>query len=204
MSLSRIRNQNTTAITKRELATIYPPFNLGIFIDIFPLSAVPEKPSLQRKQISMIKLIRRQRRGEKALELAKYKGNLNWKLFLNPNVILYKLSRLFNRIDLITKYNNVCWKYEKSLGINKYGITAFRPYDSRYIWDKRVFFGSVIYLPFENITVPAPAEFDLYLKTSFGDYRQFVKEGSAQHETTIFDADKPFSYYLEKIDKGEL
>ena len=54
---------------------------------------------------------------------------------------------------------------------------------------------SVIYLPFENIEVPAPAGYDELLKCQYGNYMEFVKGGSF-HNGIILDPDTP--YYLFK------
>ncbi len=88
-------------------------------------------------------------------------------------------------------------KYEDTQA-KEVGLTSFLPYNDRYIWRRQIFEDSPVDLPFENITVPCPIAYDEFLKTSFGDYMQFVKSG-AQHSLPIMDPDKPVSFYIEQI-----
>ena len=58
-------------------------------------------------------------------------------------------------------------------------------------------FKNVVYLPFENIHIPAPAEYDKILTVLYGDYHEFVRGGST-HEEVIMDPDIPYGEYFSK------
>ena len=58
-------------------------------------------------------------------------------------------------------------------------------------------FQDTIYLPFEQIQVPAPVGYDQILTRSYGDYSQLVQGGTA-HEGVILEPDIPYKEYFEK------
>ncbi|MCM1156664.1 MAG: LicD family protein [Roseburia sp.] len=62
---------------------------------------------------------------------------------------------------------------------------------------KREWFRDVVYLPFEHIQIPAPAEYDKILTRCYGDYRQLIPGGS-EHEGIIIDPDISYRDYFEK------
>ena len=62
---------------------------------------------------------------------------------------------------------------------------------------KKDWFENVVYLPFENIQIPAPAEYDKILTILYGDYHEFVRGGST-HEEIIIDPDIPYEEYFSK------
>ena len=196
-AMSRIRNSSTTGCTMVEMKNALPSTNLGIFIDIFPLLSIPDSKFLRRVHGLQIYVMRVARRGEREITLRKYFGNLTWKNWLNPKVLIWKAITLFGEKDLRKKYMNICSKYE-SKKCEEVGITTFLPYNDRYIWKKKLFTDKITELPFENITVPAPVNYEEYLRKSYGDYHKFVKNAS-QHAMPIFDAEKPYTEYLEQI-----
>ncbi len=196
-AMSRIRNGNTTGCTIVELKNALPSTNLGIFIDIFPLFSIPDNRALRRVHRLQIYVMRAARRGEREILLKRQFGKLKWRDWLNPKVLLWKAMTAFGEKDLKKKYMNLCSKFE-SKECEEVGITSFLPYNDRYIWRKKIFTDKVTELPFENITVPAPLNYEEYLKKSYGDYHKFVKN-AAQHAMPVFDAEKPYTEYLERI-----
>ena len=175
-ALSRIRNSNTTAFTKRELESVLPPFNLGIFIDIFPLYSIPDAKFSRIKHKFKIKLLRMARSGERKIKLAEYRNKVSFRTYFDYKVWLYKLFTCFDSRDAIDRHMNVCAEYDyKNDSAGYFGITSFLPYHKRYMWKKEIFSDAAIELPFETITVPVPRDYDQYLKTSFGNYFELIR-----------------------------
>lgn len=56
-SHAQIRNSNTTAMIKSEALKV--PFNQGVFIDVFPVDAIPDNPILAEKQRKKLHSINR-------------------------------------------------------------------------------------------------------------------------------------------------
>ena len=136
-AMSRIRNSNTTGCTMVEMKNALPSTNLGIFIDIFPLLSIPDNRFLRRIHGLQVYVMRVARRGEREITLKKYFGNLTWKNWLSPKVIIWKAITLFGEKDLKKKYMNLCSKYENKK-CEEVGITTFLPYNERYIWKKKL------------------------------------------------------------------
>ena len=68
-------------------------------------------------------------------------------------------------------------------------------------WFSKKLFEETVWLPFENIKVPLPADTDTYLKRKFGeDYMTFKKTG-AFHEYPYFG--KQFREYKNEIEKAD-
>lgn len=55
----------------------------------------------------------------------------------------------------------------------------------------------IIYLPFENIQIPVPAEYDKILTQCYGDYHQLI-QGISDHEEVIFDPDISYRDYFSR------
>ena len=197
MSLSRIRNSNTTACTKRELENAVPPYDFGIFIDIFPVNCVTRNTVKKKIHLFQIGIMRNIRRGEHIVEKSKYQHHYSWKTNLNIRVLLYRCYKIFSKKPVVEKYMEVVSKFDKKK-LKDAGVTAFLPYVERYVWERKWFNAPIVELPFENTTVPCSQEYDKILRKSFGDYTVFVKDG-AQHDTEIFDPDTPFMEKIEEI-----
>ena len=67
-------------------------------------------------------------------------------------------------------------------------------------WDKRIFDKTVM-LPFEDIMVPAPYDYDAFLRSSFGpDYMTPVKAPS-EHGSLVFDTEHSYKEILPRIQR---
>ena len=55
-------------------------------------------------------------------------------------------------------------------------------------------------MPFEHMQIPVPAGYDEILKIHYGNYHNYVPNGST-HENTFFDPDIPYRYYMEHPEK---
>ncbi|MBQ8550958.1 MAG: LicD family protein [Clostridia bacterium] len=75
-------------------------------------------------------------------------------------------------------------------------LPPFYGYVDRYIWDKSDF-AETVELPFEDMTITCPKEYDKVLRKRYGDYNVFVK-GGAVHTFVVVDTETPYAERLSE------
>lgn len=60
----------------------------------------------------------------------------------------------------------------------------------------REYYREIVYLPFENIYVPAPKEYEKILSLQYGNWHEYVQGGS-DHEGILLDPDTPYTNYMQ-------
>lgn len=186
--MARIRNSLTTGCTKWEFENVMSSsYNRGIFIDIwvvFPIPAEEMRNERKAKINSCWRAIRgwNAEQNENNGKTSSYVQYLPyWKEVSHNNTIL----------ELKNKYIEYCnWEGEYS----EMGMTSFRTYDPRYMWNKNMF-EYFIELPFEDTTISCPKNFSEFLTKEYGDWRIPVFDG-AYHEMVVCDVNTP--YYEKK------
>ena len=199
---ARLRNSLTTGITKKERQRIRKKFNQGIFIDIFPLDAVPDDPVLFKKQLRNIKM-NFIMAGTMAFFGAGYipsdipfvdrmrqKGYKLDSGFLN-NKMYYK-----QYIKYFRKFEEECNKYNDD---NTYKVSKLIsiPLKSKRIW-YREDFSSVQPGQFEFLEIPMPVGYQRILTTFYGSDWRTPKIAASTHVECTFDTHKPYTQYLEE------
>ena len=186
---SRLRNSNTTGIITGMEDIDY---NNGIYIDVFVLDDMPEN---------------------------KFKRTLQ----LDARAIVFKLVNLYYNDDLqgikkviksilvnMVKRGSLVKLYNKLLQISKDSnkvtlMTHSKAYCKRY-WCYKEDLKEQIMLPFENIMIPVPQNYERMLENFYGDYMKFppVEERGEWHEGIItFDPDTPYKEFIRKKQKDE-
>ena len=189
---ARLRNSETTGLVRYENS---PDYNNGIFIDIFLLNGYTHSRIGLKKQLFDLsfseKFIRAYyddlttRKGFKKLimwivqrvetKLVSYETLIQW----NHN-ILCRYDECENRVTLLThgkRFLFNCWCQTDDLK-------------------------EITYVPFENIMVPIPKEYDKFLTTRYGNYMQFPPESERGkwHENVIrFDPETPYKIFIERM-----
>ena len=139
-------------------------FNDGIYIDIFPMDALPDDPKLQKAQNKKLYFLKR-------LLLAKLNYNPCKKSEYAKRVVytgLKVLSIFWSEQRLKGQLNRIAKRYSgqktKLVGATggAYGYFKEAVCSS---W-----FNSAVELPFEQTTVFAPAGYTAYLERFYGDY----------------------------------
>ncbi len=183
-AFSKLRDSRTTAI---EFPDASPAYNQGIFIDIFPLDSVPNGASTD----SVVGQMQREMwmsvvNPQAFMEMIK-EGR---KPALDVSIFTELLKRpVRERIQMLEEFN-VSWfgKFDKVQFITDF------------LWDypglPQEWYTDIVYLPFENIMVPAPAEYDNILRHRYGDYMMPV-QGTSMHEDIFWDPDEPYTKYVK-------
>lgn len=195
----RLRRSDTTGYTKWEHENAGPGYNLGIFIDIFPLFYIPDSSEDRAKQKENVMHLWRCIHGHDALIRQKRGDYVNeqYKSFIPEYLELCK-ARGINDAEnpdiawLKEEYLNACaWK-ETTIEV---GMTSYRCHAANFIWDAEWFERSVE-LPFENTTVNCPAEYEKILEREYGDWRTPVM--GADHELYYVDTKTPWERFLSE------
>lgn len=92
--------------------------------------------------------------------------------------------------DRLTLYENIlAGIYDDNENINffshQYRMTPYR----------KSWYSDRIMLPFEFTVIPAPIDYDLVLKTKYGNYMEPVMYTS-EHEAGLIDPDNPYTRYI--------
>ena len=191
---ARLRNSSTTGVILQNASVDY---NNGIFIDIYVLDGFSTDDRKLKKQLLDLKLYSR--------SLYTYNMNpISGKGIqrLENRLIRTVARKFFTYEKLVLGYNRVLSKYNQgaeyvSILTHKYKV-AHRCKCEITALHKDVF------LPFENVMIPVPANYDILLHRMYGDYLKFppVEERGAWHENLIhFEPDISYRVYLTNEEK---
>lgn len=184
---ARIRNTNTTAMVE---TFAYQKFNHGIWLSIFPLDNWKHDTE---KEV------------EKVNELIK--ENSTYMRMTNPHLDDRSKERVRNYsgrnpLETYEEIQKIAQQFnDQPTGYVSAAVSCVLPY-SKKIW-KEEDFKSSVYVDFEGHKIPIPVGYDHILTTVYGDYMKFppIEERGLHHSGTIFDADKPFTYYVSNLEK---
>lgn len=174
------------------------PFICGI--DIFPIDVLPSKKSDAELEASLFVLI------WKAQNLAKLEERTpeqeeEFKLAIDYLEDYYQMK--FDPVrDLVGQLcemaNRLCIRYSKKK--HDYVVEyLFYMSNSAAVYQKE-WFDEVEYVPFENIMVPIPKDYDKILRMKYGDYTVAVR-GAAAHDYPFFK--KQLKFLRETVKKRE-
>lgn len=192
-AMSRIRNSETTGCTSYDYSMSDGRYNCGIFIDIFPLFGVEEGGFRLKRQKFLIKLFNKAISGYELKRTAQ-QGGFKWflKKCCHPHVWLWNVFSLFsNHIKTSNKFLKIC---SSAVHYSKMGLLSFTGFNPKLIWEKK-WFDDTITLPFEFTEIPCPGDYDLILRTQYGEYMTFVKGGQI-HTMVLCDPETPFKNKL--------
>lgn len=190
--LSKIRDNRTTAV-EPQFRHLRNTFHQGIFIDIFPFDSVDDHINPQFTTIQQIQ-------------------SLLWVSMMQPEIVTNALKMgesLYLDKNFLTEYLQKSaqekFRIFESLNLSCFGQTnkvnylihEICPDNISYKSVDKQWFHDTVYLPFEHLHIPVPAEYDKILTQCYGDYHQFVQGGSA-HEDIILEPDVPYKEYFMK------
>lgn len=187
---AQVRDFNTTAASPTEWTK---DFCQGIFIDIFPLDAVPDDKT-EYEELS--------RRSMEMKRMMEAKGRFY--LFKQRDIIdniktWWKARQLFKRVDFkdyYREFEDLFRKYrpEDNAAV---GTISFIPSLAR---DKEIY-SDTVWLPFEDMMVPAPKDYDKELRSLYGDDYMKPRRAPAFHGGLIIDTERPYTDVIRDIRK---
>ena len=197
---AQLRNSDTTGISKAEMEGVHK-FNQGMFIDIFPVDAVPDDDALLEK---MLKNIARNLLTARKLAAISdvYSPAPKNKVFRNAvKKTLYTIfsgpgRRFIDYDKYYDRYEKECRKYN-SLKTKRVAKYFFVPFMRSQIW-MREDFDSSIPMQFEMLELPVPVGYKRIMDTFFGKDWMTPKKVATTHFGVFYDVNKSYRDYLEE------
>lgn len=186
---SKIRDSRTTGIEFRDLKDV----NQGIFIDIFPLDSVPSLHEAKTDDVFATQMLLWDLVMDPARSMLRVKQEfLEGKRSIQDVQVLLEISKQDIKERFRIFENALHTRFGETEEVN-YIMGAFGGSNTM----KREYFQDTIYLPFEYLEIPAPAEYDKVLIQRYGDYHKLVRGGST-HQDIILDPDLPYGEYFAR------
>lgn len=194
----KIRNSSTTAITQNEYdyfklhkgKNCKLNYNMGIFLDVFPLDSLPADKKALSRYIKELKFFNR-------LVNLYYISKVDVKTLKGK--FLYLFLRIFCRVIPIrivfTLYNRLIQRYKNS-NSPLVGYTWSYWDIEKHIW-QRSWFERCKTVPFNDISVQIPEEYDALLRQEYGDYMTPVITPSDHGNLKIIDIERSYMNYTK-------
>lgn len=183
----QIRRSDTCGALDFELPFV--GFNQGIFIDVFPYDGVPEdnlKGKIQWIEIKFYKKLM-------SMLYSPIPPENSVKRIIKR--ILKPLSKIIKREKCYKKFEKVCKRYSGKT--DTITLLSFNTgYRMRLL--KRSWYDETVYLPFDEMTVPCPQNYEDVLTSKYGDWK--TPCGGVLHGDVIFSVNKS---YLEMQKENE-
>ena len=186
---AQFRRSDTTGIRPSDS---YEKFNQGIFIDIFPLDAVPDDRQLVHERCRYFRRTMRLLKAKNCSVLATGKFSLLLrKIRAKYRVYRYGWANIYSKAE----------SGIRDLGKLPHTKVAELTFSAdKVVWDKSLF-DETVYLPFEHLMVPVPKEYDSFLTTKYGpDYMTPVKAPTV-HGFVLFDTERGYLEHLPRVKK---
>lgn len=184
---AQLRNSSTAAIRPSDS---YRPFNQGIFIDIFPLDAVPhDKARLQHT----LKRIRRITRFLKSYD--------------TPTILSGRIGLVFRKLKCRWTVRRKGWQplfrevddLLRATDISQCSHVAELSFSGDdFLHDKHLFDDTVM-LDFEHVSVPAPRNYDAYLRTQYGDNYMTPLHVATAHDDAVLSIEQSYTELLPGV-----
>lgn len=187
----QLRYQGTAAILPGD---IDKKFDQSIFIDVFVYDAVPnnfDKRTSYSKKVEFLRLL-----AWRSLYPSFSLGN--YKLFL-VDCFVTVFKPICNFYTLFEKY---CSKY-KIKDDSRLFLSSLTTWNIEKFAISPRWYKETLWVPFEDIQIPIPADYDKVLKAQYGDYMTPVKAPS-MHGSVIFDTERPYTEVLKDIKSGKI
>lgn len=190
---TKVHNIETTFI--EEIDIPQPSSYKGVFIDIMPFYGMP-KSRIKRNYLIL-----------KSRLLCKLDHKKRASIGSNRRLcgkVLWILSFPFNKLVPKNYYYKIWDKVVSKYKYDGADFTAFTWASDLKLILKKEWFQNYVELPFENITIRCPTNWDAYLKLHFGEYMSFPpKEEQSSGHVFFVDLDKPYKYY-QNMDIAEI
>lgn len=192
---AQMRYKGTTAILKGD---IYQPFDQSIFLDIFVYDAIPDVEDDVWKN----KLEKADNIGWYLYDTEYYR--LKLKDVKHPKRFLrYAKAKMKNEcgygLEKFKEYENLFREY-KMKDCQRVACPCFNREIFKTATKQKEWYREMLYLPFEDIEMPVPIDYDKVLETQYGkNYMTPYKSDSMHGGFAILDAEKPYKYHLKRI-----
>lgn len=192
---SRLRNSLTTGLILENADSHY---NNGIYIDIHVLDGY-----IENKLLFKIQMIERNILGRLLdsyhLKIGKCKGIKRTAKYVLYYILKKTVCSIVKYEKAIDWYNGCISKYNNRT--NRVTLMTHPMYFVERYWCNIEDLKCVTYVPFENIKVPVPENYEKILTNTYGDYMNLPsieKRGIWHDGILVLDPDIPYKVFLEK------
>ncbi|MCR5378012.1 MAG: LicD family protein [Fibrobacter sp.] len=190
---AQLRMAGTTAIIPYD---IFADFNQGIFIDIFVQDGVPDDENellAKLEKINKLKFyLQKKTFGYKLRTGAPSTwikwAKLKWHFLFHSFIDTYRALE-----EELRKHPASQCKY-----VSKVGLFS----NMKYLTNKKLereWYNKTVYLPFEDMQMPVPADYDKVLTALYGDYMKPAQAPTCHGGFAALDTNKPYQEYLPRL-----
>lgn len=189
---ARLRNSNTTGFIPYNDDINY---NNGIFIDIFILTGYTDNRFKLRMQLFQLRFV------EKIIH--SYYANISEKKGIERiamRAVKWYSNHFISYEKLLNTYYKLLTKYDQCS--RKVSIMTSSDWFMERYWCLKEDLEKSEIVPFENMEIPIPLNFDRILSNAYGDYMKFppIEKRGKWHENIIyFDPDIPYVDYVRRL-----
>ena len=190
---ARFRNSETTAIIEGQTDKDY---NCGIYIDVFVLDGIAHSKRAQRMQFLIMELIQ--------MVISDLSQNAPPSKTLVTALI--RMMRPFSRLVGVRRFVSlhkvvVTWFNKKA---DRFSLITHGGVFAEKYWMYKNDLAETKMIPFENLSVPATANYDKVLSRIYGDYMTPPPEserGKWHEGLVFFDPDTPYKKHFEQMEE---
>ena len=194
----RFRRSDTSYITRYDIEMAEKagrPYDMGLALAIFPLDNVPKSEWFRRLQVRIARAGVAFRTEDGQEGLPKKTGLIRSLVFRAADAVLSE-KMIVRGIHAMYR---ICRKNRSGFVQSFEGF-----YQETCLWPAACFAGTV-QLPFEDITVPAPVDYDSVLRVTYGDYMEFPPpEQRVENHADYMSADIAWPEALQMVKTGEI
>lgn len=198
-TISKLRNSDTTALLKTEVNSCFN-YNKGIFIDIFPLDAVPDDEKERKSFINELAQ-KKDRFFKIGRSIGIYSDSLQpierlTKHFLHKILWIKRKRNLHKYQQEYREYMKLCSKYNHTQTERLMCLEfTYDQNDHKCTADLQ----ETIYVDFEFTKIPIGKNFQHGLITKYGNDYMIFKKGASMHSEIFFDTDNSYKNYISKF-----
>lgn len=187
----QIRNSETTAILPNEYDRL---FNQGVFIDVFPLDALP-------KDEKNVEKLEREAAVKKYMMKNYQRLDLLSKNIVKNIYIWLKTTREVGRIGFHKYYHEYENLFREASVENVDQVTKISSVKTWYKGIDKHYFDETVWLNFETLKVPVPQRYDEYLRLMYGDDYMTPRQVPTVHGGVLFDTEHSYKEILPMVRK---
>lgn len=186
----KIRNSLTTGIQKNSLPR-GRKYNQGIFVDVFPVDAIPDEEAERQKQAQLCNHYKQLAR--KLRDIVDYPAKSPKRKLKKTAAVC--LNAVHPHLKYYERFEKECQRYN---GQNTKLVSklCLDPTDPK-LYQERSDFDEFVMMDFEFIKVPVPKTYDRYLSYKYGNYMEFVRDLN-YHGGLYLDADTPYPEWIRQ------